>query len=103
MSELNIDFIPRSDIELKDKDIIDTHRDLINQYKYVEATEKINNDASMCNKGIKASFFNYIEQKIQELQVYLLNRNAAPDEFYSLTEPTEEQMKGKLFWIKPII
>lgn len=92
---------PLSDVSLSDEEALKEHRELINQYKYTEAVEKVNSDA-LLKKGFRASFFNTIQSKIQELQIYLLNKNASPDELYSLTEPTEEEMEGKVFWIKPI-
>lgn len=103
MSELIPNYTPYSNIEIKDKDVIAIHKDLINNYNYTEATNSINNTASLDRKGFRSSFFNAIEKKIQELQIYLLNKNARPDEYYSLTEPTDEEMGERVFWIRPII
>ncbi len=52
--------------------------------------------------GFKASLCNAIQNKLREIQIRLLNKSAAPDEYYSLQEPTEEEMQEKLFWIQPV-
>lgn len=52
--------------------------------------------------GFKASICNAMQNKLREIQIHLLNKVAAPDEYYSLQEPTEEEMQGKLFWIQPV-
>lgn len=103
MNELIPNYTPYSDIETMDNDVVSVHKELINNYKYTEATEYINQSELLKKKGFRSSFFNAIEKKIQELQIYLLNKNASPDEYYSITEPTDEEMFGKTFWIKPII
>lgn len=54
-------------------------------------------------KGFGASICNAMQNKIREIQIYLLNKTASPDEYYALQEPTEEEMQGKLFWIQPVI
>lgn len=102
MSELTPEFEPYSDITISDSDVLSEHKNLINQYKYTEATEKVNNDATLNKKGFRSSFFNAIENKIKDFQVYLLNKNASPEDYYSLTEPTAEEMENKKFWIRPI-
>ena len=46
--------------------------------------------------------FNKIEDKFNKFQFFILNKYVAkPDEFYSPTPPTAEQMKDKKFWIQP--
>lgn len=102
MSELIPDFKLHSDIAIADLPAISVHKDLINKYEYTDATNSINNTESLNGKGFRSSFFNAIENKIRDLQIYLLNKNASPDEYYSLTEPTDEEMVNKIFWIKPI-
>ena len=100
MSELTPNFTPYSDVEISDKESIESHNNYVNNGYYEEATALA--DSELSGKGFRASFFNAIENKIKEFQVYLLNKTAAPDEYYSLTEPSDEEMKNKLFWIKPI-
>lgn len=100
MSELTPNFIPYSDVEISDKESIKSHSNYVDNGYYEEAITLA--DSELSGKGFRASFFNAIENKIKEFQVYLLNKTAAPDEYYSITEPTEEEMKNKLFWLKPI-
>lgn len=100
MSELTPNFIPYSDVEISDKESIESHNNYVDGGYYEEAITLA--DSELSGKGFRASFFNAIENKIKEFQVYLLNKTALPDEYYSLTEPTEEEMNGRLFWIKPV-
>ena len=102
MSELIPNFTPHSDVEISDKESIKSHNKYIDDGYYEEAITLA--DGELTGKGFRASFFNAIENKIKEFQVYLLNKTAAPDEYYSLTEPTDEFMdtNGFLFWIKPL-
>ena len=100
MSELTHNFTPYSDVEISDKESIETHNNYVDNGYYEEAITLA--DSALSGKGFRASFFNAIENKIKEFQIYLLNKTALPDEYYSLTEPTEEEMNGKLFWLKPV-
>ena len=104
MSTLNPKFTLHEDVRVSNEETIALHGEYIKSGKYEEAKALLDKDTSMNNKGIRASFFNWMETKIKELQIYLLNKTAAPDEYYSLTEPTNEFMKenGYIFWIKPI-
>ena len=100
MSELTPVFTPYSDVEIYDMDLVKSHDNLIQERNYEEAVSLA--DKKLSGKGFRASFFNAIENKIKEFQVYLLNKTATPDEYYSITKPTDEEMDGKLFWIKPV-
>lgn len=100
MSELTPNFTPYSDVEISDEELIESHNNYVDNGYYEEAITLA--DSALSGKGFRASFFNAIENKIKEFQVYLLNKTATPDEYYSLTEPTDEEMDGKLFWIKPV-
>ena len=105
MSDITPNFVPHSDISLSDMDDVNKHNNLIKQNNYSAATTLAHEcAATISQKGVQASFFNAIEQKIRELQIYLLNKTASPDEYYSLTEPSAEFMKenGYLFWLKPV-
>lgn len=56
------------------------------------------------DKKIKKSIFEKIELAIMNVKIKLLNKFVAQkDEYYSLTEPSEELMEklGKTFWIQP--
>lgn len=98
------DFKPYNDVALSDMDAITEHNNLINQFKYAEATQKIINNGSLKTKGLRSSFFNLIENKIRELQLYCLNKTAEPQLYYSFEEPDLEFMReqNKTFWIKPL-
>lgn len=104
MSELNIKFEPHSDISISNETTVQSHTNYINQNLYTEAKNVVDSDTDMNGKGFRASFFNLINQKIQELQIYLLNKTAEPYEYYSLTQPTVEFMKsnGYTVWMEPI-
>lgn len=96
----DLTFTPCSDMEIEDVPIVNEHNNLIKENKFSDANTLLK--TTQYKKGIIASLFNCMEEKIRNIQVYLLNKQAAPDELYSYTEPTPEQMEGKLFWIKPI-
>ncbi len=104
MADLTPNYTPCSDTTISDEEIVSLHDTYIKQSKYEEAKTLIDNNTSMNNKGFRASLFNLIEKKIQELQIYLLNKVSAPDEYYSLTEPDADFMKNNnyKFWIKPL-
>lgn len=59
-------------------------------------------DMAAAKKGFCAAIFNTIQNKLREIQLYLLNKTAEPDAYYSFTEPTEEEMQGKTFWLQPV-
>lgn len=92
-------FIPHSDMGINDADIVNQHSILIKNKKFDDASSLLD---SNYKKGFVASLFNHIQNKIREIQLYLMNKVIAePDEIYSDSEPTEEEMEGKKFWIKP--
>lgn len=101
---MNINFEPHSDISISNQETIAEHTKYIKQNMYEQAKTVVDEDAGMNGKGIRASIFNIIDQKIQELQIYLLNKKAAPYEYYSLTEPDKKWMEdnGYKFWIQPL-
>lgn len=93
-------FKPHSDMDADSQNVIVQHGNEIRKKNYSEAVNIL--DKNNYKNGFRASLFNDIQSKIRRFQVYLLNEfNAEPDEFYSLTEPTQEQMQGKKFWIQP--
>lgn len=99
MELTDITFVPHNDTGANDKSIMQEHNRLINQHKYQDATTLLDNYDFQ--KGLRASVFNYLESKLNKLAVFLLNKFvASKDEYYSLTEPTEEEMGSKLFWIQ---
>lgn len=101
-TEITPSFTPYDDIGISDEEVTNAHQNLLEQHRYDEAVETIDENPAMNKKGIRASIMNRIEERIRQLQIHLLNKTAASDELYSLTQPTESQMNNKLFWIKPI-
>lgn len=99
MNLKDIVFEPHIDMSANDIELINQHNNLIKQHKYNDATALLNDNKY--EKGFRASLFNSIQNKIRALEIYLLNEYVAEDdELYSFTEPTEEQMKDKTFWIQ---
>lgn len=102
MADLDLNFIPHSDMNPDDSTLVEQHENLIKQNKFSDATTLLNdNDYS---KGFRASLFNAIEKKLQDIEIYLLNKVVAePDEYYSLTEPDLDFMEenNKTYWIQP--
>lgn len=101
--ELNdITFSPHNDMSAEDIKIVTQHSNFISRKKFNAAAALLNS----CNytKGFRAALFNNIQNKIHDLEVYLLNEfAAAKDEYYSVNEPNEEFMQehGYNFWIQP--
>lgn len=96
----DINYEPHSDAEIDDMATVHEHNALYNDNKFSDATTLL--EAKQYIKGIVAPLFNLLEQKLRNIQIFLLNKQAAPDELYSYTEPTDEQMQEKMFWIKPV-
>ena len=100
MKQKDISFVPHSDMDIHDVTTVEQHKNLIEQNRFSEAASLLDNTGH--KKGFRAAIFNTIQNKLREIQLYLLNKTAAPNKYYSLTEPTEEEMEGKTFWLQPI-
>lgn len=100
MTRNDLNFVPHSDMEIDDLETVTRYNSLIKSGRYEDA-QKLLLDKGY-KKGFVASFLNYLQDKLRQIQIAVLNKNAAPDEYYSLNEPSEEQMQGKTFWIQPI-
>lgn len=101
LERIDILFSPHNDMDVKDIDTVNSHHKMIKQGKYSEAVSIL--DENEYNSGFRSSLFNTIQNKIRKLQLYLMNKVVAkPEELFSDTEPTDDQMEGKLFWIKPL-
>ncbi|MCX4306963.1 MAG: hypothetical protein OSJ69_14300 [Acetatifactor sp.] len=99
MNLQDIGFVPHNDMTNDDTSIVTRHDRLIKWRKYGDATILLN--AAGYNKGFRASLFNYIQARMQMLELYFLNEYLAhEDEIFSFSEPTAQQMEGKLFWIQ---
>lgn len=98
MTKEDLNFIPHSDMTIQDIETVTLHSNLIDNEKYSDATTLLDNNKYQ--KGFRASLFNSLQNKLRDIQVYLLNKTAEADEIYSIEEPTAEAMEGKTFWIK---
>lgn len=100
INELN--FTPHSDVGANEIDIVNQHKNLINEGKFSDATTLLDNENF--EKGVRASLLNSIQNKIRKLQLYLLNEFVAEkDEYFSLEEPnlTFMEENGYKHWLKP--
>lgn len=100
MKQKDISFVPHSDMDINDVPTVEQHKNLISRNKFSEAASLLDNAGH--KKGFRAAIFNTIQNKLREIQIYLLNKTAEPNEYYSLKEPTDAEMEGKTFWIQPI-
>ena len=86
MVERDIVFEPHNDMSADDIEIVKQHNNLINEGNYSDATTLLDNNNYQ--GGFRASLFNSIQNKIHQLQEYLLNTFVAnEDEYYSHEEP----------------
>lgn len=93
-------FTPHSDAGISDNAVQTQHKNFIENGEFSKASALLEN--ASFSKGFRASFLNSLQNKIRKLQLYLLNEFvASSDEFYSDTEPTEEEMNGKTIWVQP--
>lgn len=96
----DIVFEPHSDMSIDDIELVKQHDDLIKQSSYDNATALLNN--SNYNKGFRASLLNSFQNKLRKFEEFLLNEFVADDDtLYKFTEPTEEEMENKIWWIQP--
>ncbi|MBD5537584.1 MAG: hypothetical protein HDQ99_19425 [Lachnospiraceae bacterium] len=100
MTQKNISFVPHSDMDIQDAPLVERHKNLIARNKLSEASSLLDNAGY--NKGFRAAICNAMQNKLRKIQIYLLNKSAAANEYYSITEPTDEEMEGKTFWLQPI-
>lgn len=100
MSEEYLNRTPISDIDVDDLSLIETYKEKINENNFTDAV-KILDDASF-EKGIRASIVDKIRTSILVLETAILNLTADDDTYYSVDVPTDEQMNGKKFWVRPI-
>lgn len=100
MNKKDISFVPHSDMDTHDIATVEQHQNVISQNRFQEAVSLLDNAGH--KKGFRAAIFNTIQNKLREIQIFLLNKTAEPNEYYSFTEPAEEEMRGKTFWIQPV-
>ncbi len=95
----DIVFSPHNDMSTEDIGIVKEHDSLIKQKQHANAAVLLKNNGY--SKGFRASLFQALESRLNDLGVFLLNEFAAnADEYYSTSEPTDEQMADKKFWIQ---
>lgn len=102
MEEKDISFVPLSDVGANDLEIVNEHKNLINNGNYSDATALLNN--ANFEKGVRASLFNSFQNKLRELELYFLNTFVADkDEYFSYEEPDESFMNdnGYTHWLQP--
>lgn len=98
----NISFVPHGDADVDNMPLVETHKNLISNGNYSDATSFLDNNGY--SKGMRASLFNSIQNKMRTLETHLLNTfNPEKDVYYSDTEPTSDFMEanGYKFWRKP--
>lgn len=100
MEYSDIIFTPLSDTGANELDLINEHDNLINNNQFGDASTLL----SSTDKGIKASLFNYMQERLRALQVFILNEFVAEEgEYYSFNEPNIEEMpEGAVFFIQII-
>lgn len=102
MEEKDIIFVPHSDVGTNDIEIVNQHKNLINEGKYSDATALL--ESECFNKGARASLLNSMQNKIRQLQLYFLNEfNPDKDSYISDVEPDEDFMNehGYIHWLQP--
>lgn len=90
-------FEPLSDIGVNDKEIVDTHASFIEEGKYTDATNYLDNENY--DKGMRAELFNNVSNKVSLLGNYIINNPFKSDEIYSETEPIDSESN---WWIQPV-
>lgn len=98
MEYSNIVFTPLSDTGANELDLINEHDNLINKNQFSDASAL----SATMDKGIKASLFTYIQERLRALEVYILNEFVADEgEYYSYNEPNIEEMpENAVFFIQ---
>lgn len=100
MSEEYLNRTPISDIDIDDLSLVETYKGKINENNFTDAVKIL--DAVSFEKGIRADVVDKIRTSILSLEAVILNLTANDDTYYSVDMPTDEQMNGKKFWVRPI-
>lgn len=100
MTNTELSFVPHSDMGLHDAAIVLAHKDMIDSNHLTEATALL--EQENYQKGYRASLFCSMEQKLQMIQLHLLNKGfKEAEEYISDTEPVPEEIGNRIFWISP--
>lgn len=89
-----------NDMEYTDKETLESYMTEIESGNCSNAISILDNNLS--GKGVRADIINKITDEIKKLECFVLNLVSDNDVYYSVDEPTDEQMDEKKFWIKPI-
>lgn len=100
MSEEYLNRTPISDIDIDDLSLVETYKGKINENNFTDAVKIL--DGVSFEKGIRADVVDKIRTSILSLEAVILNLTADDDTYYSVDMPTDEQMNGKKFWVRPI-
>lgn len=102
MNRSDFSFQPHSDMNADSESVVRRHAEKIKEKCYSAAVSIL--DESGYQDGFRASLFQSLQDRIRRFQIYIMNQfNDDPDIYFSLNEPTPEQMEGKKFWIQPYV
>jgi hypothetical protein len=98
MEYKDIVFEPLNDVGANELDIVNEHEQLLNNNDFDDAATLL----SSTKTGFKASLFNYIQERLRALEVFILNEFVAEQgEYYSYNEPNIEEMpEDAVFFIQ---
>ena len=92
MNEHDFIFVPHSSARLRSKETADQHKKLFKAGNPAGAARLLKNHPHL--EAFTASIFNFLEQKLVSFKKQEIFN------VYSDTEPTAEEMAGKVFWNK---
>ena len=98
MNEHDFIFVPHSSARLRSKETADLHKKLFKAGNPAGAARLLKNHPNL--EAFTASLFNFLEQKLVSIEEQLSFKKQEIFNVYSDTEPTAEEMAGKVFWNK---
>ena len=96
MNEPNMIFMTHSSARLRNVELRNRHKQLIEQKKLVDAANLIKDRKDV--DAFTASLFNSLEQKIVYVESLLSEMEAKQYTVVSQDEPSDSEMDGKFFW-----
>lgn len=96
MTRDDLKYIPHNFAELKNAEIISQHKSLLKNNSYTAARDLLNRNPQV--EGFRASTFNIVEQKILYVEEQLQHKTKIENILYQDTEPSDEDMEGKVIW-----